>query len=166
MNNTIATQELNEVIALHQKWLNDDEDGVQADLTNANLRGANLRGANLRGANLRGANLRGANLIDANLRGANLRGANLIDANLTGANLTGANGNLRHIKSIQTEKYYIAYTATILQIGCQKHKIEEWANFNDETISKMDNGALEWWNKWKPIIMQIIEMAPCEPTKG
>ena len=126
MNNTTATQELNEVIALHQKWLNDDEDGVQA----------------------------------------NLRGANLTDADLTGADLAGVNGNLRHIKSMQTEKYCIAYTATNLQIGCQRHLIEEWQNFSDETIAKMDKGALEWWSKWKPIIMQIIEMAPCEPTKG
>lgn len=30
----------------------------------------------------------------------------------------------------------------------------------------MDSGALEWWTKWKPIIMQIIELAPCEETKN
>jgi hypothetical protein len=28
----------------------------------------------------------------------------------------------------------------------------------------MDRDALEWWNKWKPIIMQIIEMSPAEPA--
>ena len=63
------------------------------------------------------------------------------------------------------EKYYITYTSSNLQIGCQRHSIEEWQKFSDETIAKMDNGALKWWAKWKPIIMQIIEMAPCEPTK-
>ena len=136
----LTQKQINEIATLHQKWLNDEVDGAQA-----NLRAANLRGANLTGANLRGANLTGANLKDANLR--------------------GANGNLRHIKSIQMEKYYITYTFSIVQIGCERHSIEEWQKFSDETIAKMDNGALEWWTKWKPIIMQIIEMAPCEPTK-
>ena len=142
--------QLNEVITLHQKWLNKEPGGVQA---------------NLIGANLTDANLIGANLTDANLIGANLIGANLSDANLKGADLKGANGNLRHLKSIQMEKYYITYTSSNLQIGCQRHSIEEWQKFSDETIAKMDNGALKWWAKWKPIIMQIIEMAPCEPTK-
>ena len=126
----LTQKQINEIATLHQKWLNDEVDGAQA---------------NLRAANLRGANLTGANLKDANLR--------------------GANGNLRHIKSIQMEKYYITYTFSIVQIGCERHSIEEWQKFSDETIAKMDNGALEWWTKWKPIIMQIIEMAPCEPTK-
>ena len=143
--------QLNEVITLHQKWLNKEPGGVQADLSDANLIGANLTDANLIGANLIGANLSDANLTDANLKGADLK---------------GANGNLRHLKSIQMEKYYITYTSSNLQIGCQRHSIEEWQEFSDETISQMDNGALEWWAKWKPIIMQIIEMAPCEPTKG
>ena len=182
----MTQEQINEVVSLHQKWVNNEGGGVQANLGGANLEDANLEdanledaslvGANLRGANLRGANLRGANLEDADLVGANLRGANLEDANLVGANLRGAslrganlrgaNGNLRHVKSIQTEKYYITYTSTILQIGCQKHTINEWANFDDETISKMGSGALGWWAKWKPIIMQIIEMSPCEPTKA
>ena len=166
----LTQKQINEIATLHQKWLNDEVDGAQANLRAANLRGANLTGANLRGANLRDANLKDANLKDANLRGANLTGANLRGANLTGANLKdanlrGANGNLRHIKSIQMEKYYITYTFSIVQIGCERHSIEEWQKFSDETIAKMDNGALEWWTKWKPIIMQIIEMAPCEPTK-
>ena len=147
--------QLNEVITLHQKWLNKEPGGVQA----------NLIGANLSDANLIGADLRGADLTDANLSDASLIGTGLTGADLKGANLKGANGNLRHIKSIQTEKYYITYTSSTLQVGCQRHSIEEWQKFSDETIAKMDNGALEWWTKWKPIIMQIIEMAPCEPTK-
>ena len=116
-------------------------------------------------ANLINADLRGANLINADLRGANLSVADLSDANLRGADLWGVFGNMRHIKSLQTEKYTITYTATILQIGCKRFTIDEWKNFDDKTISQMDSGALEWWTKWKLIIMQIIEMSPCEPTK-
>ena len=147
--------QIKEVIALHQKWLNNEADGVQAGLI----------GADLIGADLIGANLADANLINAALANVNLRGANLRGANLKGANLRGASGNLRHIKIIQVEKYDIVYTASTLQIGCQSHSIEKWQKLSDETVAKMDNGALEWWKKWKPIIMQIIEMAPCESTK-
>ena len=92
--------------------------------------------------------------------------ANLCDADLRGANLWGVNGNLRHVKSLQTERYYITYTSKVIQIGCQRHTIEEWKSFNDEKIIHMDIRALEWWTKWKPIIMQIIELAPCEETRG
>ncbi len=109
----MTKEELKTVLELHKKWLNDEKDGVRAnllraDLWGADLRGANLReanlreadllGANLRGANLREANLREADLLGANLRGANLRGANLREANLLGANLWGA--DLRKAKNI------------------------------------------------------------------
>ena len=178
---TYTVEELKEILDNHMRWLFNQE-GIKerADLRGANLRGAdlcdaNLYGANLCDANLRGANLYGANLCGANLRDANLYGANLRDANLYGANLRGAdlcdanlcgiNGNLRHVKSIQIETYYITYTTKVIQIGCQRHTIEEWKNFDDEKIKQMDSKALDWWKKWKPILMQIIELAPCEETK-
>jgi hypothetical protein len=136
--------ELNEILESHRKWIYNENDGSRA-----NLRGANLRGADLRGANLRGANLRGADL-----RGANLRGANL----------WSVIGNKNNIKSIQLEKYDISYTSEVMQIGCQRHDIEKWFKFTDKEISRMESGALEWWNKWKDTIKSIIEMSPCEPT--
>ena len=141
----------------------------------ANLRYANLQGANLRYANLECAYLEGTNLRSANLQGANLQGANLSDANLEDADLSRANlegislwgvkGNMKEIKSMQIDKYCITYTATHLQIGCKLHLIEDWANFDDRRILEMDGkSALKWWKKWKPIIMNIIEMSPAEPT--
>ena len=166
--------ELKEILAIHRKWLNYEVDGVMANLRGANLRGADLHGADLRladlsGANLRGANLRGADLHGADLRladlsGANLRGANLRGADLHGADLRGAIGEMRSLRSFQIEEYQISYTDTVLNIGCQSHTIEEWKNFDDETIREMDTKALDWWKKWKPIIMQIIEISPAEPT--
>jgi uncharacterized protein YjbI with pentapeptide repeats len=56
--------EISEIIELHQKWLDDEEGGVRADLTNANLTGAKLIGANLTDAKLIRANLYGADLTD------------------------------------------------------------------------------------------------------
>ena len=82
---------LNEILEKHLKWLNDENGGERADLSEADLRGADLRGADLSEADLRGANLSGANLSGANLRGADLRGADLRGANLSRANLSGAN---------------------------------------------------------------------------
>jgi len=149
-----------------------DANLMGANLKNVNLIGASLIDANLKNANLSGANLmdaylRSANLIDANLRGAYLRGANLSGSrlkrvNLRGANLTDTIGDMNVIKSIQCEKYLITYTSNMMYIGCQSHSIAEWKDFNNDEIENMDEGALEWWIKWKPIIMQIIELSPAE----
>ena len=49
--------DLQKVLELHKKWLNDEPDGECADLCGANLRDADLRRADLRDADLRGADL-------------------------------------------------------------------------------------------------------------
>ncbi len=92
----MTKQELQEILKLHQKWLDGEEGGQranlrEADLQEANLQEADLQEANLQEANLWGANLRGANLQGANLREADLWGANLQGANLRRADLWGAN---------------------------------------------------------------------------
>ena len=121
----------------------------------ANLSGANLSGAYLRGAYLRGADLSGADLSGANLRGADLRGANL----------WGCTGNLIHMRSFWIETYQVTYTADVMQIGCQRHPIADWWNFSDAQISAMDSRALEFWTKFKPILKNLIEISPAEPTR-
>ena len=147
-------EQLKEVFRLHKLWLEDHKDGVRANLIGANLRTANLRTADLRWANLRQVNLIGANLIGTNLEGAYLGGANL-----GGANLRYCIGNSKQIKTIQTETYYITYTDKVMAIGCKQHTIEEWFNFDDETIDKMNKGtSLEWWAKWKPVLKTIMEI--------
>jgi hypothetical protein len=152
-----------------------------ADLGDADLGGANLRDAYLGGAYLGGANLRDADLGDADLGGANLRDAylggaylggaylrdaDLGDADLGGANLGGASGNRKEIKSLfVAEQYPIVYTAEYLQIGCERHAITSWWEFDDRRILEMDGReALDFWKKWKPVIKQIIELSPAVPT--
>ena len=78
----MTQEQLNEVLAKHQKWLTDEEGGKRADLCKADLRGADLRYANLRYADLRYANLH-----EADLRGATLHKADLYKADLRGADL-------------------------------------------------------------------------------
>ena len=68
---------LENVLELHQKWMNNEPGGERANLRGADLWRADLLGANLRSADLRGADLREADLWRADLLGANLREANL-----------------------------------------------------------------------------------------
>lgn len=98
------------------------------------------------GANLWGANLRGANLWGANLQGANLEGANL-----EGANLWGAKDAPLIITSLRWP-IYISGTG-MMRIGCQNHSVESWKNFTDEEIKRMDSDALEFWNKYKTMLL-------------
>ena len=58
---------IQEVLARHKKWLENDEGGQRAYLQAADLQGADLRDADLRRAGLRGAYLKGADLRDADL---------------------------------------------------------------------------------------------------
>ena len=78
----------------------------------------------------------------------------------------GATGLNHWIKCIQVEGWPITYTSEVIQIGCQRHAIEEWRAFSDLEISEMDKSkALKFWKKWKATIFQIIEMSPARPTK-
>ncbi|WP_302849181.1 pentapeptide repeat-containing protein [Pseudomonas corrugata] len=186
---TYTSEQLAEILGKHRSWLLDEDGGERADLSDAYLSGANLRGAylsganlsdaylsgaylsgaNLRGANLRGAYLSGANLSGANLSGANLSGAYLSGANLSGANLSevrelwGASGNCREVKALQCDFWPVTYTAERMQIGCQFHTLTEWWAFTDEEIGRMDGKALDWWKVWKPILQNIITLAPAIP---
>ncbi len=130
---TFTPKDLKEILAKHAAFLRGENCGERADLQFADLRSANLR--------------------SANLRFANLREISLLDIV----------GNMGAIRSIQIETYAIAYTFEVLQIGCERHKIEEWDSFGDERIIRMDSkSALKFWRKWKSTIMQIIEMAPAD----
>lgn len=91
----MTTQELQDILEKHRKWMNYEPDGVRASLYEYNLQGINLSGANLSYADLRGADLQEANLLGTNLCGAdlsevNLRGALLRRTDLRRANLRGA----------------------------------------------------------------------------
>ena len=83
--------------------------------------------------------------------------ADLSGADLSGANLWSTVGNQREIVTIQTNLWQIVYTQGVMQIGCQRHSITDWFGFSDEKISSMDDEALEFWKKWKPILNLIME---------
>ena len=99
-------KELKKVLELHKKWLNGEQGGIRADLSNTDLRNVDLRNVDLRGAVLSYANLRGADLSYANLRGtdlsyADLRRTNLRDTDLRRTNLSYANLNNADLRDIK-----------------------------------------------------------------
>ena len=128
-----------------------------ANLCGANLCGANLSDADLRGADLCGANLRGADLFDADLSNANLCGADLSDANLCGADLSGEKLKSNPI-FIYGLNWQIVVTNEYLTIGCQRHLITDWREFNDTQIRDMHENALNFWKTYKPILMQFCDI--------
>ena len=53
-----------------------------------------------------------------------------------------------------------------MQVGCERYELEEWWSFDDKKILSMSGReALKWWRKWKPVLQQIIDLSPAEPTK-
>ena len=100
----------------------------------------------------------------ANLTRADLTDANLTRADLTRANMWGAVGNMVEVKSMQVERWTVTYTADTLQIGCQRHPIAAWRDASPEWIAAMDPNAADWWGKFGPIILGIIDASPATPT--
>ena len=127
------------------------EAAVKAVSEKADLYGANLYGADLDGANLYCANLRAANLNDANLRGADLDGANLDGADLDGEKIT------KSPLSIVGLRYWCIISDGFMRLGCKRFSHSEWESFDDEQISEMDIGALEFWNQWKTPLLQMCK---------
>jgi hypothetical protein len=150
--------DLNLILELHQKWLNNEEGGERAnlsgvDLSKVNLSKANLSKVNLSKANLSKANLSKAdlsgvdlswtNLSEANLSGAVLYGAVLFKANLSGAilkqaNLCGANLSHTSIISFSGTKHFAFYHEGMLKIGCMEESLEWWKN-NYKEVGKKRN---------------------------
>ena len=135
------------------------------NLCDANLENVNLRNVNLCDANLRGSSLVGTNLENANLRNANLENVNLCDANLENVNLRNANlrdANLCDAKNtpftISGLRWFVVIGGTgYMQIGCQSHPVEAWKNFTDEEINRMDRYALDFWIKYKSMILAACD---------
>ena len=89
------------------------------------------------------------------LRGAYLRGAYLRGADLRGADLHGAMNAPLVISGL---RWTVQISGTgWMQIGCQKHIVAEWACFDDERISAMEYGALDFLRDHKTMLMALCE---------
>ena len=128
---TFTKERLAELLAKHKAWLNNEDGGERADLRSADLRNADLSYANLRSADLSSANLSYADL----------------------SFLQSANG--KELACMNAGKYQVVLSKERIAIGCKLFTVGEWKEFDDATISMMDDGALEWWRKWKDLIFMF-----------
>ena len=91
------------------------------------------------------------NSLKITLQAAVKSGADLRGANLDGEKLTKTPLQLNNLK------WFVLISDKYLRIGCQRFTIEEWKNFDDETIVKMDFAALKFWRKWKASIIALCD---------
>ena len=96
----------------------------------------------------------------ANLSRANLSGAYLSDANLSDAKWR--NGIVINKPPIQL--FGLHWRVTILdehmQIGCELHKLSDWAEYDDERIARMDGrNALRFWRAHKDVLLGLAKSA-------
>jgi len=105
------------------------------------------------------AALERATTARANLAGANLAGANLARANLDRANLDGANLDGEKISkaplSLLNLRWSVLVSDGYLRIGCQRHKHEEWAEFDSDEIDDMHEDAAEFWAQWRAPLLAM-----------
>lgn len=80
---------------------------------------------------------------NTNLHGANLISANLISANPTAVNAHGATLPATYV-IYHAARWAAHITLTHICIGCQRHPVEEWANFPDNYIDSMHPDALQY----------------------
>ena len=78
----MGDNKLNKILDKHRKWLNHEEGGERANLSDSNLRHSNLNNRDLCRSNLRGADLRHSDLRHSNPRGADLRHSDLREADI------------------------------------------------------------------------------------
>jgi len=118
-------------------------------LIDAVSKGADLRGADLRGVDLRGVDLRGVDLQGVDLRGVDLRGEKLKICPIL----------------MQLERWDVIITHGFMQIGCERHTHTEWNKFNRPTISKMADGAWNWWKEHKDMLMLACDIQVKQAAK-
>ena len=90
---------------------------------------------------------------------ADLRDAVLSGADLRRADLRDAIGDGEIIRTMQLPRYVVVVCDDWVQIGCQGYRAHEWRGFDDDTITSMDVGALEWWRQWKDVVLAFVDCA-------
>ena len=63
----------------------------------------------------------------------------------------------RNPLSIYGLRWPVVISEKKMQIGCERHQIEDWAAFDDARIVQMDRGALKFWRAHKAQLMGLCE---------
>ena len=67
-------------------------------------------------------------------------------------------GPAKALLSLNGLRWPVSTDGKSIQIGCQHHSVELWANFGDGEISCMDSGALEFWTQHKKTVLGLAEV--------
>ncbi|MED9880682.1 MAG: pentapeptide repeat-containing protein [Ruminococcus sp.] len=129
----MTDEELKNILNLHEKWLNGEPDGVQANLHDVDLTGIYLINKNLSWASLHhvilkhsildNANLKHVNLLNVNLEYSSLRNTNLESAvlckvNFSDANIIGANFCNAVLENVSFENVYHDESTIFFALQC------------------------------------------------
>ena len=137
-------EELKIILDKHIKWLNSENDGERANLSDADLRFANLSDADLSSADLRFANLSKADLSSADLRFANLSDADLSSANLRKANLSDADLSDADLSDADLSSANLRF-ANLSDADLSSANLSK-ANLSDADLSKADLSSADLSN--------------------
>lgn len=169
--------EIAEALRLHRAFVFGEENGRIADFSSKEIEGKDFSGELLMWAILKEATFKncifeyasmdyldasGAKFENCNLKYASFNKASLSGASFNDSDLNGVVGNGKQIITMSLERWPVAYTETHLQIGCERHLIEDWWKFTDKQIDAMSKHALAWWKNWKPILQKAIENNPAK----
>ena len=150
----ITKENLAKILKEHAEWLENNNKGNRADLSNtdlrehadiirkanmskANMSGANMSWADMSGADMSWADMSWANMSGANMSGANMSKANMSKANMSGANMSGADMSKKYISitRIGSRKGMTTYCFDddIIWCGCFRGTLEEFEKQVKET---------------------------------
>ena len=64
----------------------------------------------------------------------------------------------KNLLSLNGLRWPVSTDGKSIQIGCQHHSVDEWRAFDDRVIARMDSGALEFWKKYKLVVLGLAEV--------
>ena len=67
-------------------------------------------------------------------------------------------GPAKALLSLNGLRWPVSTDGKSIQIGCQHHSVEDWRNFDDRVIARMDGGALTFWKAHKAMILSLAEV--------
>ena len=60
-------------------------------------------------------------------------------------------------------RYWCLISDGYMRLGCKRFTHEEWAEFSDDVIEKMDCCALEFWKQWKGSLLAMCKAHAVKP---
>ena len=63
----------------------------------------------------------------------------------------------KNLLSLNGLRWPVSTDGRSIQIGCKHHSVENWRNFDDRAIAKMDEEALTFWKWHKDMVLGLAE---------